>query len=178
MRTDTRIFPDTAVPDASVERAATKLTSAAGPSSKISGERRASTGTVFPLAIHYNNSSSSSNNIISSSNGSNNNSSSISNSSSSSSNSNNSSSNNDTTTTCAVALLRSFDPGKGCQWDSRRGKAVTGLDLPFDRGKHDGGHSMEGDGICAEGEFFVLFDKCSREQLEKRALENCIVFLI
>ena len=39
--TDTRVFPDTAAPDASVERAAIKLTSAAGPSSKICGERRA-----------------------------------------------------------------------------------------------------------------------------------------
>ena len=38
--TDTRVFPDTAAPDASVERAAIKLTSAAGPSSKICGERR------------------------------------------------------------------------------------------------------------------------------------------
>ena len=122
-------LPDTAAPDASVERAATNLTSAAGPSRKIRGERRASTGTLFPLAVRYNNnSSSSSNNIISSSNGSNNN-------SSSSSNSNSSSSNNDTITTCAVALLRPFDPGKGCQRDTRRGKAVIGLDLPFDRGK-------------------------------------------
>ena len=34
----------------------------------------------------------------------------------------------------------------------------SGVDLPFDRGKHDGGHSMEGDGIRAEGEFFVLLD--------------------
>ena len=25
-------------------------------------------------------------------------------------------------------------------------------------GKHDGGHSMEGDRLRAEGEFFVLFD--------------------
>ena len=75
---------------------------------------------AFPLAVRYNNNSSnSSNNIISSSNGSNNNS---------------SSSNKDTTTTCAVALLRSFDPGKGCQRDARIG-AVIGLDLPFDRGK-------------------------------------------
>ena len=32
------------------------------------------------------------------------------------------------------------------------------MDLAFDRGKHDGGHSMESDGIRAEGEFFVLFD--------------------
>ena len=45
--TDTRVFPDTAAPDASVERAAIKLTSAAGSSSKICGERRASTGTLF-----------------------------------------------------------------------------------------------------------------------------------
>ena len=83
---------------------------------------------AFPLAVRYNNNSSnSSNNIISSSNGSNNN-------SSSSSNNNSSSSNKDTTTTCGVALLRSFDPGKGCQRDARIG-AVIGLDLPFDRGK-------------------------------------------
>ena len=102
--TDTRVFPDTSAPDASVERAATKLTSAAGPSSKISGERRASTGTLVPLAVRYNNN-------------------------------NSSSSNNDTTTTCVVALLRPFDPRKGCERDTRRGKAVIGLDLPFDRGK-------------------------------------------
>ena len=83
---------------------------------------------VFPMAVRYNNNSSnSSNNIISSSKGSNNN-------SSSSSNSNNSSSNNDTTTTCAVALLRPFDPGKGCQRGARIG-VILGLDLPFDRGK-------------------------------------------
>ena len=108
--TDTRVFPDTAAPDSSVVRATTKLTSAARPSSKISGERRASTGTLFPLAIRYhNNSSSSSNNIISSTN-------------------------KDTTTTCAVALLRPFDPGKGCQRDARI-RTVIGLDLPFDRGK-------------------------------------------
>ena len=81
------------------------------------------------------------------------------NSSSSNSNSN-SNSNHDPwwDTTCVVALLRPFDPGKGCQRDARRGKAVLGVDLPFDRGKHDGGHSMEGDEIRAEGEFFVLFD--------------------
>ena len=99
--TDTRAFPDTAAPDSSVERATTKLTSAARPSSKISGERRASTGTVVQLSIRYNNSSSS---------------------------------NNDTTTTCAVALLRPFDPRKGCQRDARIG-VILGLDLPFDRGK-------------------------------------------
>ena len=66
-----------------------------------------------------------------------------SNSSSNSSDNSSSSSNNDTTSnhdswweaTCVGALLRPFDPGKGCQRDARRGKAVLGVDLPFDRGK-------------------------------------------
>ena len=97
--TGTRVFPDTAAPDAPLERAAIKLTSTAG-------------------------NSNSSNRSNSSGNGS-------------------SSSSNDTTsnhgswwdTTCVVALLRPFDPGKGCQRDARRGKAVLGVDLPFDRGK-------------------------------------------
>ena len=122
--TDTRVILDTAAPDASVERAAIKLTSAAGSSSKICGERR---------AFRYHNSSwpkhdsSSNSNSNSSSNGSN----------------NKSSNSNDTTsnygplwdTTCVVALLRPFDPGKGCQRDVRRGRAALGVDLPFDRGK-------------------------------------------
>ena len=102
--TDTRVFPDTAAPDSSVERATTKLTSAARPSSKISGERRASTGTLVQLSIRYNNNNSSSSN------------------------------NGSTTTTCVVALLRPFDPGKGCQRDAKI-RTVIGLDLPFDRGK-------------------------------------------
>ena len=122
--TGTRVFPDTAAPDASVERAAIKFTSAAGPSSKTCGKRK---------AFRYYNSSwqkhDSNSNSNSSSNGSNSNSS--------------SSSSNDITsnygpwwdTTCVVALLRPFDPGKGCQRDARRGKAVLGVDLPFDRGK-------------------------------------------
>ena len=38
-------------------------------------------------------------------------------------------------TTCVEELLRPFDPGKGCQRDARRGKAIIGVDLPFDRGK-------------------------------------------
>ena len=38
-------------------------------------------------------------------------------------------------------------------------------------GKHDGGYSIEGDGLRAEGEFFVLFGLC-QEQLEKRVLET------
>ena len=130
--TGTRVFPDTAAPDASVERAAIKLTSAAGPSSEICGERR---------AFRYYNSSwpkhDSNSNCNSSSNGSD------SNSSSNGSGNGSSSSSNDTTsnygpwwdTTCVVALLQPFDPGKGCQRDARRGKAVLGVDLPFDRGK-------------------------------------------
>ena len=118
--TDTRVFPDTAGPDASVERAVIKLTSAAGPLSKICGESR---------AFHYYNSScpkhgSNSNSSKSTGNGS-------------------SSSSNDTTsnygpwwdTTCVVVLLRPFDPGKGCQRDVRRVRAALGVDLPFDRGK-------------------------------------------
>ena len=123
--TDTRVFPDIAAPDASVERAAIKLTSAAGSSSKICGERR---------AFRYYNSSwpkhDSNSNSNSSSNGTN-------------SNGSSSSSSNDTTsnygpwwdTTCVVALLRSFDPGIGCQRDARRGRAVIGVNLPFDRVK-------------------------------------------
>ena len=129
--TGTRVFPDTAAPDASVERAAIKLMSVAGPSSQICGERRASTGTLFPMAVRYYNSTWPKH-------GSTNNSSNSSNSSG-----NSSSRSNDTTsnygpwwdTTCVVELLQSFGPGKGCQRDARRGKAVIGVDLPFDRGK-------------------------------------------
>ena len=43
-------------------------------------------------------------------------------------------------------------------------------------GKHDGGYSMEGDGLCAEGEFFVLFGWW-QEQLEKRVLETALFSL-
>ena len=101
--TGTRIFPDTAGPDASVARVAIELTSTAGPSSKTCGERR---------AFRYYNSSwpkhDSNSNRNSSSNGSNSNS-----SSSNSSGNGSSSSSNDTTsnygpwwdTSCVVALL-------------------------------------------------------------------------
>ena len=37
--------------------------------------------------------------------------------------------------TCVEALLQPFDPGKRCWRSTRRGKAVLGVDLPFDRGK-------------------------------------------
>ena len=118
--TGTRVFPDAAAPDASVERAAIKLTSAAEPPSKICGERR---------AFRYYNSSwpkhGSNSNSNSSSNGSNSN--------GSSSSSNDTTSNYDSwwDTSCVVALLRPFGPGKGCQRDARRVKAVIGVDLPF-----------------------------------------------
>ena len=124
---------DTTAPDASVERAAMKLTSAAGSSCKICGERRASThlfdpGTVFPLKVRYYNSSWSKH-------GSNSNSSSSSNSSGngSSRSSNDTTSNHDSwwKATCVGAPLRPFDPEKRCRRSSRRGKAVLGLDLPF-----------------------------------------------
>ena len=150
--TSTRVFPDTAASDASVARAARKLGSVAGTSSEICRERGASNhpfdpGTVLPEAVRYHNSSwlkrgsSSSSNNNSSQQRSNNNSSSS--SSSNSSGNGSSSSSNDTTsnygpwwdTICVVALLRPFDPGKGCQWDARRGRAVLGADLPFDRTK-------------------------------------------
>ena len=122
---------DTTAPDASVERTAIKLTSAAGSSIKICGERRASNhlfgpGTLFPLEVRYYNSSwpKHGSNSNSSGNGS-------------SSSSNDTTSNHDSwwEATCVGALLRPFDPGKRCRRRARRGKAVLGLDLPFDRGK-------------------------------------------
>ena len=108
---------DTTAPDASVERAARKLTleesSAGAASSDVAAE-------AFPLAVRYHNSSwlkhGSSSSSQSSGNGS-------------------SSSSNDTTSnygpwwdiTCVGALLRLRDV--------RRGKAVLGVDIPFNRGK-------------------------------------------
>ena len=82
---------------------------------------------AFLLAVRYNNSSNSSNNIISSSN---------SRSNSNSCSSNDTTSNHDSwwEATYVGALLRPFDPGKGCERDARIG-AILGVDLPFDRGK-------------------------------------------
>ena len=173
-----RLTGDTAAPDASVERVARKLALEAGSSSEICGERGASThpfdpGTVFPLKVHYykgswlQHGSSSSRKSNSTS-------------SSTSSNSNDNTSNHDSwwDRTCVGALLRPFEPGKRCRRSARIGKAVLGLNLPFDRGKawrkHGGGCSMEGDGFRAEGEFLVLFGLC-RERLESRVLETELV---
>ena len=129
VKTDTRVFSDTAAPDASVVRAAIKLTSAAGSSSKICGEGRAFRYYTSSWPKHDSNSNSNS-----SSNGSN------SNGSSSSSSSNDTTSNYGPwwDTTCVVALLRPFDPGKGCQRDVRRGRPDLGVDLPFDHEKSRG----------------------------------------
>ena len=82
---------------------------------------------AFLLAVRYNNISNSSNNIISSSN---------SRSNSNSCSSNDTTSNHDSwwEATYVGALLRPFDPGKGCERDARIG-AILGVDLPFDRGK-------------------------------------------
>ena len=109
---------------------ARKLTLEAGSSSGICGERGASThlfdpGTVFPLKVRYYRGSW------------------LQHGSSSSSKSNSSSSSNDSTSsrdswwdaTYVGALLRPFDPGKRCRRSARIGKAILGLDLPFDRGK-------------------------------------------
>ena len=159
---------DTAAPVASVARATRKLASAAGSSCKICGERGASThpfdlGTVFLLEVRYYNGSWLQNG-----------SSSISNSSSSSSSINDNTSNHYSRwdTTCIGALLRPFDPGKRCRRSARRGKAVLGVNLPFDRGKVWGGCSMEGDGLRAG--FIFLFGLC-RERLENRVLETALV---
>ena len=160
-----------------MERVARKLTLEAGSSSKICGERGASThpfypGTVFPLEVHYNKDSWLQHGSSSSSKSNS--------SSSSSSNSNDNTSNHDSwwDETCVGALLRPFDPGKRCRRSARIEKAVFGLDLPFVRGKawrkHSGGNSMEGDGLRTEGEFLVLFGLC-REQLENRVLETALV---
>ena len=123
--TGIHLFPNTAAPDASMARAARKLGSVAGSSSAICRERRAFRYYNSSWPKHGSNSNSSSS------------------SSSNSSGNGSSSSSNDTTsnygpwwdTTCVIALLRPFDPGKGCQRDARTGKAVLGVDLPFDRGK-------------------------------------------
>ena len=123
---------DTAAPDASVERVARKLTLEAGSSSEICGERGASThpfdpSTVFPLEVHYYKGSWLQHGSSSGSKSD----------SSSSSSSNDNTSNHDSwwDATCVGALLRPFDPGKQCRRSARIGRAVLGLDLPFDRGK-------------------------------------------
>ena len=118
----------TAAPAASTAREARALASAAESAGEICGERGASThpfdpGTVFPLEVRYSSDERARHNS--------------SNDSSSSSSSNDNTNDHDSLwdATCVGALLRPFDPGKRCRRSTRRGKAVLGVDLPFDRGK-------------------------------------------
>ena len=116
---------DTAAPVASAARVARKLVSAVGYAGEICGERGASThpfdlSTVFPLEVRYSSDEQAKYN---------------SSGSSSSSNDNTSGLDSWWDATFVGALLRPFDPGKRCRRSARRGKAVLGVDLPFDRGK-------------------------------------------
>ena len=111
-------------------RAAGKLASAAGSAGEICGNRGASThpfdpGTVFPLEVR----SSSDEQAKYNSSGS---------SSSSSSNDNTSDHDSWSDATFVGVLLRLFDPRKRCRRSARRGKAVLGVDLAFDRRKEWG----------------------------------------
>ena len=117
----------TAAPAASTAREARALASAAGSTGEIYGERGASThpfdpGTVCPLEVHYYNGSWLQHGSSSGS-------------SRSSSNDNTNDHDSWWDATCVGALLRPFDPGKRCRRSARRGKAVLGVDLRFDRGK-------------------------------------------
>ena len=144
----------TAAPVASAARAARKLASAAGSAgdrwvANTCGERGASThpfdpDTVFPLEVRYSSDEhgSSSNSSSGGSSGG---------SSSSSSNDNTSDHDSLWDTTRVGALLRLFDPGKRYRRSARRGKAVLGVDFPFDRGKEWDECNMEGDGLRGEG---------------------------
>ena len=124
----------TAAPVSSTARAARKLASAAGFAgdrwvANICGERGTSThpfdpGTVLPLEVRH----SSNEQAKYKSNGG----------SSSSSNDNISDHDSWWDATCVGVLLRPFDPGKQYRRSMRRGKAVLGLDLPFDRGNEWG----------------------------------------
>ena len=122
----------TGPPAALTAREARALASAAGSASEICGETGASThpfdpGTVFPLEVRRSSDERARHN--SSSGGS----------SSSSSNDNTNDHDSWWDATCVVGvLLRPFDPGKRCRRSTRRGKAVLGVDLPFDRGKEWG----------------------------------------
>ena len=117
----------TAAPVESAAREARALASTAGSTGEICGERGASThpfdpGTVCPMEVHYHNGSWLQHGSSSGS-------------SSSSSNDNTNDHDSWWDATCVGALLRPFDPRKRCRRSTRRGKAVLGVDLPFDRGK-------------------------------------------
>ena len=114
-------------PAATTAREARVLASAAGSDGELCGERGASThpfdpGTVCPLEVHYYSGSWLQHGS----------------SSGSSSNNNTNDHNSWWDVTFVGALLRPFDPGRRCRRSTRRGKAVLGVDLPFDRGKARG----------------------------------------
>ena len=114
-----------AAPAASTAREARELASAAGSDGEICGERGASThpfdpGTVCPLEVHYYNGSWLQHG---------------SSSGSSSSSSNDNTSGHDSWWDATCVELRPFDPGKLCRRNTRRAKAVLGVDLPFVREK-------------------------------------------
>ena len=118
----------TAALAASTVREARALASAAGSAGEICGERGASThpfdpGTVFPLEVRH---SSDERAIHNSSSGG---------GSSSSSNDNINDHDSWWDATCVGVLLRPFDLGKRRRRSTRRGKAVLGVNLSFDRGK-------------------------------------------
>ena len=117
---------DTAAPVALAARAARALASAAESAGEICGERGASThpfdpGSVCPLEVRYSSDEQAKYNS--------------SDNSSSSSNDNTSDHDSWWDAICVGALLRPFDLGKRCRRSARRGKAVLGVDLSFDRGK-------------------------------------------
>ena len=61
---------------------------------------------------------------------------------------------------CCDPSIRGNDTG-GVRGEGKRFSVWISLLIAV---KHGGGCSMEGDGLCAEGEFLVLFGLC-REQL-------------
>ena len=71
---------------------------------------------------------------------------------------------------CCDPLIRGNDAGR-VRGEERR--CLVWISL-FTAGEHGGGRSMESDGLCAEGEFLVLYGLC-RERLEKRVLETALV---
>ena len=164
----------TAAPVASGARASRKLASAAGSAGEICGERGASIhpfdpGTLFPLEVRH---SSDERVRHNSSNGG-------SSSSSSSSSSNDNTNDHDSwwDVTCVGVLLRPLDPGKRCRRSTRKGKAVLGVDLLFDRGKAWGRIQHGGWRASCWGRVLQFIWLVSRTTGKSR-VGNCIGFLL
>ena len=71
---------------------------------------------------------------------------------------------------CCDPLIRGNDAG-GVRGEGKRFSVWISL---LTAGKHGGGCSMEGDGLCTKGEFLVLYGLC-RGLLENRVLETALV---